>query len=204
MKRPYCVVLTGGIGSGKSLVARCFADLGVEVIDTDVIARALTAPGGAAMAAIRGQFGADYVAADGSLERARMREAVFHDAAARQRLEAILHPLIRERVQAGLGLSASPYVVLVVPLFVEAGAYHGLADRVLVVDCDPAQQIGRVARRDGLAETMVAAIMAAQATREARLAVADDVIDNRGDMTAVTTAVAKLHQAYLRRAGAPE
>lgn len=202
MKRPYCVVLTGGIGSGKSLVARHFAALGVEVIDTDVIARALTGPDGEAMAAIRTAFGADYVAGDGSLDRQRMRGTVFADPAARRRLEGILHPLIRARVDAMLARSASPYVLLVVPLFLETAGYGEVADRVLVVDCEPSQQIGRVARRDGLSEAMVATMMAAQASRADRLAAADDVLDNRGDAADLEARVAALNASYSGAAGA--
>ncbi|NTV95081.1 MAG: dephospho-CoA kinase [Thiobacillus sp.] len=197
MSRPYCVVLTGGIGSGKSLVARLFADLGAEVIDTDVVARQLTAPGGQAMAPIRAAFGAGYVAADGSLERPRMRATVFADPEARRRLEAILHPMIRDKVAAALAGSTAPYVLLVVPLYLETAAYGELADRVLVVDCAPAQQVARVARRDGLSEAMAAAMMAAQASREARLAEADDVIDNSGAPDALAARVGVLHEAYL-------
>lgn len=197
MSRPYCVVLTGGIGSGKSLVARLFADLGAEVIDTDVVARQLTAPGGQAMAPIRAAFGAEYVAADGSLDRPRMRATVFADPEARRRLEAILHPMIRDKVAAALAGSTASYVLLVVPLFLETAAYGELADRVLVVDCMPAQQVARVARRDDLSEAMVAAMMAAQASREARLAEADDVIDNSGSPDALAAGVGVLHEAYL-------
>ena len=161
MTRPYCVALTGGIGSGKSLIARQFAELGAEVIDTDIIARELTGPGGLAMPAIGEAFGADYVSADGSLERGRMRATVFADPAARRRLEAILHPLIRDRAAACLARSNAPYVLLVVPLLLETAAYTDLVDRVLVVDCDPAQQVERVTRRDGLSIALVESMMAA-------------------------------------------
>lgn len=200
--RPYCVGLTGGVGSGKSLVARLFAGLGAEVIDTDVIARELTAAGGPAMAPIRAAFGQEYLAADGSLERVRMRQLVFADADARGRLEALLHPLIHARVVAQLAASSAPYVLLVVPLLVETAAYDGLVDRVLVVDCEPEQQIERVVQRDGLSEAMARAIVAAQSSRERRLAAADEVIDNRADLDALAPRIARLHQAFLLAARA--
>lgn len=204
MKRPYCVALTGGIGSGKSLVSRQFAGLGVEVIDTDVLAREMTATGGPAMASIRAGFGPEYVAPDGSLERGRMRERVYADPEARRRLEAILHPLIRRRVAESLAESAAPYVLVVVPLLLETTAYDELIDRVLVVDCEPEQQIERVMRRDGVTAEMARAILAAQTSRERRLAAADDVIGNQGAPGDLAARVGDLHQAYLlaARAGA--
>lgn len=197
MKRPYCVVLTGGVGSGKSLVSRLFAELGVQAIDTDVIARELTAGGGLAMAAIRAEFGPDYVAADGSLDRVRMRDKVFSDASARRRLEAILHPLIRSRVAESLAASTAPYVLVVVPLLLETTAYDDLVDRILVVDCEPGQQVERVMRRDGVTDTQARAILAVQASRDSRLRAADDVIDNRGDPGDLAARVRALHQSYL-------
>jgi len=200
MKRPYCVGLTGGIGSGKSLVAELFSALGAEVVDTDVIARALTSVDGLAMAPIRAAFGSDFIAADGSLDRARMRDRVFADPGARQSLEAILHPLIRARVCEKLSLSTAPYVLLAVPLLVETAAYDALIDRVLVVDCEPEQQIERVTRRDGISATMAEAVMAAQASRVARLAAADDVVDNRGDPRELSARVLALHLTYISAA----
>jgi dephospho-CoA kinase len=200
MKRPYCVVLTGGIGCGKSLTASGFARLGVEIIDTDLIARELTAVGGMAMASIQKIFGAEYCLIDGSLNRKRMRERVFNEPNARIRLENILHPMIRACVVQRLNDSTDPYVLLVVPLLAESGAYRELTDRVLVVDCDPAQQIERVMRRDGISDSMARAMLAAQADRESRLALADDVIDNRNDMDNVEVEVRHLHQVYLRLA----
>jgi dephospho-CoA kinase len=201
MKRPYCVVLTGGVGCGKSLVTAILSSLGVEIIDTDLVARELTASDGAAMTRIRDAFGVEYLLADGGLDRRRMRERIFNEPAARIRLEAILHPRIRACVIRRLNHSNAPYVLLVVPLLVESGDYLELADRVLVVDCDPEQQRERVMQRDGVAEELVNSMLAAQAGREQRLAVANDVIDNRGDVTDVEAEVQRLHEVYLGLAG---
>ena len=147
---PFCVGLTGGIGSGKSVAARMFGELGAAVVDTDAIAHELTRPGGRAMAAIRRGFGAEYIAAGGGLDRARMRRLVFRDAGAKKRLEAILHPLIRRRSRARIAAARRPYVLIVVPLLLETGAYSDLIDRVLVVDCDEERQIARAMARSGL------------------------------------------------------
>lgn len=193
----YCVGLTGGIGSGKSTVADLFAELGASVVDTDAISRSLTGPRGEAMAAIRDEFGQEYIAPDGSLDRARMRARVFQDAAAKARLEAILHPLIRERARAALGAAAGPYAILVVPLLLETGAYGDLVRRVLVVDCSEERQIERAARRSGLAADEVRAIMDAQLPRKVRRARADDLIDNDRDLDALRRQVAALHETYL-------
>ena len=202
MKRPYCVGLTGGIGSGKSVVARLFLDLGAGVIDTDAIARQLSTHGGLAVDDLRKTFGPEYIAPDGGLDRARMREKAFSDPVARHRLEAILHPLIHARVEALLTASAAPYVLLVVPLLVETNAYQQLIDRILVVDCDPDQQIERIVHRDGCSDAMARAILETQIARATRLAAADDVIDNRGppDDLAIKTRI--LHAMYLQAATA--
>lgn len=200
----FIVGLTGGIGSGKSTVARIFAQLGAAVIDADAISHALTGPGGGAMAALQEAFGAECVRPDGSLDRQTMRETVFRDAAARQRLEAILHPLIRleaER-QIAAATAAASYVVLVVPLLLESGRYASLLQRVLVVDCDPEIQIRRTMERSGLTRAAVTAIMSAQLDRQARLDGADDIIDNSGEEAALSAAVGRLHTTYLRLASA--
>ncbi|MEW5770748.1 MAG: dephospho-CoA kinase [Pseudomonadota bacterium] len=200
--RAYCLGLTGGIGSGKSTVATLFAGLGAAVVDTDEIARELTAPGGAAMPAIVAAFGADARDAQGALDRARMRGLVFSDPEARRRLESILHPLIRAEAAGRLARAGPPYVVLVVPLLAERlDDYRGIVDRVAVVDCDPAQQLARIAARPGLDEAQARAILAAQAAPAARLAIADDVIDNRGDLAALRAQVVSLHARCLRAAG---
>lgn len=195
--KPYTVGLTGGIGSGKSTVAGLFAKLGVQVIDTDEIAHELTRPGGEAMAPIRTAFGKEAVAADGSLDRARMRRLAFSDARARKRLEAILHPLIRAESDRRVVRAASPYTILVIPLLVESGVDRSRTARVLVVDCPEAGQLERAMRRSGLPEAEVRAIIASQATREQRLAAADDVIDNSGAHEALEAQISRLHEKYL-------
>ncbi len=199
---PFIVGLTGGIGSGKSAVAALFAELGAEVVDTDAIAHELTAPGGAAIAAIRAAFGDDVIAGDGALDRAAMRRRVFADAQARQRLEGILHPMIGTESTRRCAVSTAPYVVLAVPLLIETGSYRGRVQRLLVVDCREETQVARVMKRSGLSADEVRAIMASQATRAARLAVADDIIDNDGEFARLRAQVEHLHGEYLRLARA--
>ncbi|WP_028310512.1 MULTISPECIES: dephospho-CoA kinase [Derxia] len=196
------VGLTGGIGSGKSFAADCFARLGAGVIDTDLIAHALTRPDGAAMPAIVAAFGDWARAADGALDRAAMRARVFERPAERARLEAILHPMIGAEVERAAAAIADrhPYLVFVIPLLVEGGRWRDRIDRILVVDCPEDEQLSRVIARNGLAEAQVRAILAAQATRAARLAVADDVLDNAGPNPALEHEIATLHQRYLKLA----
>jgi len=199
----YVVGLTGGIGSGKSAAADAFAALGAHVVDTDAIAHALTAPGGAALPALREAFGAAVFAPGGALDRAALRRRVFAEPAARVRLEALLHPMIRAEAEAQLRRVVRAdfcYALLVVPLLVETGAYREHVDRIAVVDCPEETQIARTMARSGLARAEVEAIMAAQATRAARLAVADDVIDNAGDLAALRQRVSVLHDRYLKAA----
>jgi dephospho-CoA kinase len=193
----WVVGLTGGIGSGKSTVADHFAAQGVPVIDTDAIARDLTAPGGAALDAVRAAFGEAVVQADGTLDRAALRRRVFSDNTSRHRLEAILHPLIRQRVEQALATLTAPYALIVVPLLVETGGYRDVLDRVLVVDCPEDLQIERVMARSGLTRDEVTAILAAQASRAERLAAADDVIVNSASPEVLRTQVAALHRRYL-------
>jgi dephospho-CoA kinase len=191
----YCVGLTGGVGSGKSTAARLFADLGAALVDTDAIAHVLTAADGAAMPAIAAAFGREVVAADGSLDRAAMRGRVFADGSARQRLEQILHP---SEAQHRVAAAQASYVILVVPLLVEnLAAYRPLIDRIAVVDCDEQQQIERTACRPGVNLAQARAILAAQSPRAARLAIADDIIDNRAGLAEMEAQVQQLHQAYL-------
>jgi len=196
----FRVGLTGGIGSGKSAVAGQFSELGVAVVDSDEISHALTGANGAAMPAIQATFGADVVAADGSLDRAAMRQRVFTDASARQQLESILHPLIRAESDRQLATANSIYAVLVVPLLIESGDYRDMVDRVLVVDCADVTRVSRVMSRSHLSCAEVEQIMAAQATRESRLAVADDVIENDGSLAELAAQVATLDLRYRRLA----
>jgi dephospho-CoA kinase len=197
----YVVGLTGGIGSGKSAAADLFAAHGVAVVDTDAIAHALSKSGGAAMPAIRAEFGAAVVAADGALDRGAMRAIVFADestkTSARKRLEAILHPLIRAESERQLAAAAAPYAMLVVPLLIESGSYRERVDRVAVVDCREETQIARVMSRNGLARAEIERILAAQATRAERLAAADDIIDNDGEIAALPPRIERLHADYL-------
>jgi len=199
--KPYTIGLTGGIGSGKSAVAALFAKQGIAVIDTDEIAHELTRPGGAAIEPIRTAFGSDLIGADGALDRARMRKLVFGNLAEKKKLEAILHPLIREESLRRGERASSPYSILVIPLLAEGGIDRSRYERVLVVDCTEAQQIERAMRRSGLSEKEVRDILAAQATREQRLGLADDVIDNRGPPEALERQVSRLNQKYLTLAG---
>jgi dephospho-CoA kinase len=196
----YVVGLTGGIGSGKTAAADEFARLGATVVDTDAIAHELTRAGGAAIAEVRRAFGDACIAADGSMDRDKVRALVFADAAAKQRLEAILHPLIRAESERRIAAAARPYVVCVVPLLVESGDYRRRVQRVLVVDCPEAIQIGRVQARSKLSAEQVRAIVASQVPRAARLAAADDVIDNSGTIAALRKQVAELHARYLELA----
>lgn len=193
----YVVGLTGGIGSGKSTVADLFVEAGAGLVDTDAIARELTLADGAAMPALTAEFGSTILANDGALDRAAMRQLAFADPSARSRLEGILHPLIRrisaERCQA----ATEPYIILAVPLLVEAGNYRERCDRIVVVDCPESLQIERVMARSGLSADEVKAIMAAQATRQERLAAADDVVVNDADRTKIIEQVKACHSNYL-------
>ncbi len=191
--------LTGGIGSGKTVVAERFASHGIAVIDTDAIAHRITAANGVAMPLIEAQFGRSFLTPDGALDRARMRALVFGDGIAKKKLEAITHPLIRTESEGKIQAATGPYLILVVPLLIESGNWGRRVDRVLVVDCPETTQIERVMRRNGFAREQVEAIMAQQATRIQRLAAADDVIEN-GDTTLenVLKAVDLLHIHYLQ------
>ena len=187
--------LTGGIGSGKSTVGAMLASLGATLIDTDLIARRLSAPGGAAIPAIAAAFGAGFIAADGSLDRPRMRLAAFEDAAMRSRLEAILHPLIGIEVAREAELAAAaPAIVFDVPLLVESGHWRSRVDTVWVVDCDEALQVERVAVRPGWSEDAARAVIAQQATRAERRAAADAVIHNQG--LSLAALAAEVHELW--------
>ena len=174
------VGLTGGIGSGKSTVSGFLREAGAAIVDTDAISRALTAVGGAAMPAVRQQFGADFVSADGALDRDRMRALAFSDTSAKRRLEAILHPLITAEALAQADAAKAALIVFDVPLLVESGRWRPRLARVIVVDCSTETQIERVLQRPGWTQERVAGALAAQATREARRAAADVVLLNDG------------------------
>ena len=193
----YRVGLTGGIGSGKSTVASLFGELGVPVIDTDVISHQLTLPGGAAIPEIRAEFGTEYIDASGALDRAKMRQLVFSDNAARHRLEKILHPRILSQAKMLAEASPAPYVLLVVPLLFETSAYQDWLNRTVVVDCPEEVQIARAIQREGLNEEIVRAIMAKQLSRAQRLQLANDVIDNAGSLSQLRQQISRLHQNFL-------
>jgi dephospho-CoA kinase len=196
------VGLTGGIGSGKSAAADEFARLGATVVDTDAIAHELTGPGGRAISEIRRLFGDGAIGADGAMDRKAMRERVFADPGVRKALEGVLHPMIRDESARRIAAARSAYVVHVVPLLVESGDHRRRVQRVAVVDVPEAIQLERVRRRSGLADDEVRAIIAAQASRQERLAAADDVIDNAGTLEALRARVGELHDQYLRIAAA--
>lgn len=193
--KPRVIVLTGGIASGKSAVSDRFAELGVAVIDSDLIARELVQPGEPAYAEIVQVFGEDILTADGELDRPRMRERIFSDAASRKRLESILHPAIAERARERIRAIRAPYCILVVPLLAETG-FFSWADRVLLVDADEATQIRRLMARDGVSRQQAEAALRAQAGRARRQALADDVIDNSGTLEELQAQVEALHRKY--------
>ncbi|MFZ9708662.1 MAG: dephospho-CoA kinase [Steroidobacteraceae bacterium] len=196
MSRPLRIAMTGGIASGKSTAADFFAALGVPVIDSDALAREVVAPGTPGFAAVVTRFGPAILRADGTLDRQRLRSLIFANPAARADLEAITHPLIRalatERARAAGGV----YQIHIIPLLVEGGL-KAQYDRVLVIDCPEPVQLERLLQRDGADEITARAMLAAQATRAERLAIADDVIVNRGDREALRERVAALHATYL-------
>jgi len=201
MKRGVRIALTGGIACGKSTVANLFAGLGVAIVDTDLLAREVVAPGSALLPQIAAHFGASVMQADGTLDRAKLRERVFADAAERRWLEALTHPAIRALTDARCDSAAGRYVIVAIPLLVETGG-TGRFDRVLVVDCDPELQLARLQARDGATRAQAERMLAAQATRAQRLAVADDVIRNDGDLAGLRVQVEKLHRAYSNLASA--
>ncbi|KOC88927.1 dephospho-CoA kinase [Winslowiella iniecta] len=192
----YIVALTGGIGSGKSTIARVFAELGVDVVDADVIARQVVEPGQPALQAIAEKFGDEMLNADGTLNRTSLRQRIFSAPADKLWLNNLLHPIIHQQTRRQLAETQSLWCLWVVPLLVENNL-HTLADRVLVVDVEPSIQLARTMARDNISREQANNILAAQATREARLAVADDVIDNSGLPESVAPLVAALHQRYL-------
>lgn len=198
---PFTVALTGGIASGKSAVAERFAALGVSVIDADVVARELVAPGSTALAEIVAAFGAGMLDANAALDRRAMRERVFTDADARRKLEAILHPRVRSALWERSAVAPGPYALLVIPLLVESGRYDWV-DRVLVVDVPRDVQRARLLSRDRVAAPLADAMLDAQVSRERRLAIADDVIENNGTLDDLAARVDALHARYLELAHA--
>jgi dephospho-CoA kinase len=202
MSRPLRVALTGGIASGKSTVATLFAELGVPVIDTDVIAREVVEPGQPALAQVVAAFGPGILDADGRLDRRRMRERIFSDPQARRTLESILHPAIRARMDTHSREAGGEYQLLVIPLLAEGGRRDHV-DRVIVVDVAPEIQLERLTRRDDVSRESAEAALRAQATREARLAMADDVVTNAGSIEDLKARVAELHRKYLEVARDP-
>lgn len=193
----YVVAITGGIGSGKTTVANQFAALGIEVVDADLIARDVVAPGTPALAAIASHFGPEMLTGQGQLDRRALRERIFSDPAAKSWLNALLHPIIRSEMLRQCAAASSPYCLLVVPLLVE-NRLTELADRVLVIDVDEATQIERTCRRDGVSREQAQAILASQASRSERLAMADDVLDNQSGTTeTIRERILALHETYL-------
>lgn len=201
-RAPLKIGLTGGIASGKSAAGRCFEALGVPVIDTDQLAREVVAPGEPALQAVVDALGSDLLTPEGSLDRRALRARVFANAAMRQRLEGILHPAIRQALAARLATISAPYVVIAIPLLAETGRSDRV-DRVLVIDCPPETQLTRLLARDGETEAGARAILAAQASREARLAIADDVVENIGSIDDLARQILALHQHYQALARPP-
>ncbi|MBB5208965.1 dephospho-CoA kinase [Chiayiivirga flava] len=194
---PLRIAVTGGIASGKTAVTQRFEALGVRVIDADIVSRELVEPGQAALTDIEARFGAHVLQADGRLDRRTLREIVFSDAQARRDLEAILHSRVRARLRADAEAATGPYVLLAIPLLAESTYPYDWLDRVLVVDVPREVQIARVMRRDGVTRAEAELSLAAQASRAARLALADDVIINDGAVDALDAIVARLHLHYL-------
>ena len=198
------VILTGGIATGKSSVAQRLRQHGIEVVDTDAIAHALTAPNGAALPELRKAFGDNVFEADGTLNRAALRDIVFNDPDQKIRLEQILHPMIRRQAIEALASATSPYVVADVPLFAETGFLREQADRVLVVDCPPEIQKQRLLARGNLPEALADLILQAQAPRETRLDLATEILDNSGSPQQRDARLDQLHQGYLLLSGVAE
>ncbi|MFO7763889.1 MAG: dephospho-CoA kinase [Wenzhouxiangellaceae bacterium] len=194
-KKPMIVALTGGVASGKTAVSDRFAELGVPVVDTDLLAREAVAPGSPGLAEVAAAFGPEMIGAGGDLERAALRRRIFDDPAARDQLEQILHPRIADAARRQLAALDVPYAILAVPLLVESGLF-GDADRVLVVDVPEQVQIERLMKRDGSTREQAEAMLAAQASREQRLAQADDVIENTGTLESLYSAVGALDDKY--------
>ncbi|WP_345880482.1 dephospho-CoA kinase [Shewanella algae] len=195
----FIVGLTGGIGSGKTTVANLFAEQGIVLVDADIIAREVVAKGSDGLKQIGDKFGPQMLTPDGCLDRAALRELIFHHPQDREWLNALLHPMIRTRMQEQLEMAASPYVIMVVPLLFENGL-NKLADRTLVVDISPKLQLQRTIERDMVSKEQVQNIINSQSDRQSRLDKADDVIDNQGEIDALQAQVLALHNKYLQLA----
>jgi len=200
--KTFIVGLTGGIGSGKSTVAKAFSDLGVEAIDADVIAREVVVPGTDALKEIAAHFGNQILNTDGNLRRDALRKIVFDNPAEKDWLEKLLHPLIRKTIEQQIANVHSEYCLLVSPLLLETDQRE-LVDRILVVDITPELQLERTIDRDGSDKTTIEAIIAAQINRESRLQAADDILDNQGGLDTLQQAVDELHMQYLKLARSP-
>lgn len=202
--KPYIVAVTGGIASGKSRVCTRFSEHGIDVVDADQVAREVVAPGEPALAEIRARFGADICTAEGQLDRPRLRAIAFQHPEARRWLEALLHPRIREGMLARCAAAKSPYVVVAIPLLAEGGGRTRWPwlDRILVIDAPETLRVQRLIHRDGIDEELARRMLAAQVCREDRLAIADDVISNSGDLSALHASVDALHAKYLALAAA--
>jgi dephospho-CoA kinase len=198
--RHYVVALTGGVASGKSAVARRFEAHGIHVYDADVAAREVVAPREPALAEIEFVFGAEVLTADGRLDRRAMRERVFADPEARRKLEGIIHPRVRAWLRRRVGMDRGPYCMLAIPLLVENREHYAWVDRVLVVDAPEALQIERLVQRDGIDREAAQRMLDAQSSRQQRLSIADDVIVNDGEETALDAQVAALHRRYMELA----
>ena len=199
MSSRFVVALTGGIGSGKTAVSDRLRQLGADVVDTDQLARDVVAPGEPALGAIAAHFGADILLADGTLNRPALRQRIFGEPEAKRWLDALLHPLIRQRMWQQLAEGSGPYAVAVIPLLAEGGQTEGF-DRIVTVDAPESLQIERVMRRDGVSRDQAEAALRNQATREARLAIAHDHLVNDGDLAALTQSVSALHERYCQLA----
>lgn len=201
----YVIGLTGGIGAGKSEAARIFAELGVPVVDVDVISRKLTAAGQPLVARIAEAFGREYVTAEGAMDRGKIRDRIFSSDADRRLLESILHPAIHtEAIKELESYNQAPYQILAIPLFFESNRYEGIVNRTLLIDCVEENQISRVVNRNGFTEKMVRSIIAAQASRSFRRALANDIIDNNGSIEELEQKVQQIHEKFIQACAVSE